>query len=229
VEELVRFVVNYEIGIYLVLGIVFVINLQKYIRAVISKRKATFGLEKEVAQKNITSSITVMALVALFAISNFVLVSVASIQYPGIAQLPTATVDMLTTPEPMLNEAVGGEVEEDAEAAATQTAIAITGCIPGVLEWINPTDDSEVSGSIELTGTVNVPNMGFYKYEYRYQTDSIWTPISAGNVPVMDGPLGGVWNTEEITTGNYSLRLVVSDNANNLLQPCEIQVKVIAP
>lgn len=227
-EELVRFVVNYEMGIYLILGIVFVLNLQKFIRAFISKRKANFGLEKEVAQKNISSSLTFLILVTLFAISNFILVSVASLQYPGIAQLPTATVDMIATQAPMTSEMMEDDMENEG-ASATQTAIVLTGCIPEVLEWKNPTDGTEISGSIELTGTVNVPNMGFYKYEYRYQADSIWTPISAGNTPVIDGPLGGIWNTEEITPGNYYLRLVVSDNANNLLQPCEIQVKVMLP
>jgi hypothetical protein len=228
VEELIRFVVNYEMGIYLILGVVFVINLQKMIRALINKRKATFGLEKEIAQKNLRSSITLLSLVALFGISNFILVSVASIQYPGMEQLPTPTVDMLATKEPVMEDLMPVE-EEDEGASATQTAIAVTGCIPDVLEWKNPTNDAEVSGSVELIGTVNVPNMGFYKYEYRYQPDSIWTPISAGNKPVIDEPLGGVWNTEEITPGNYYLRLVISDNANNLLQPCEIQVKVLAP
>lgn len=227
-EELIRFVVNYEMGIYLILGTIFILNLQKFIRALISKRKATFGLEKEVAQKSITSSVTFLALVTLFGISNFILVSVASIQYPGIAQLPTATVDSVSTPLPSDGDMMEEEMENEG-ASATQTAIALTGCIPEVLEWKNPTEGSEISGSIELAGTVNVPNMGFYKYEYRYQSDTIWTPISAGNTPVVDGPLGGVWNTEEITPGNYYLRLVVSDNANNLLQPCEIQVEVMAP
>ncbi len=226
-EEFIRFVVNYEMGIYLILGVVFIINLLKLIRAIISKRKANFGLEKEVAQKNIRSSATFLTLVALFAISNFLLVSIASIQFPGISQLKTPTVDMLATKDPILEDIIPSE-SEDEGTSATQTAIALTGCIPEILEWKNPTDGAEIEGSIELIGTVNVPNMGFYKYEYRFQTDSMWTPISAGNVPVVDGPLGGVWNTEEIIPGNYYLRLVVSDNANNLLDPCEIQVKVIS-
>jgi len=214
-------------GIYLILGVVFIINLQKLVRALISKRKATFGLEKEVAQKSIRSAITFLSLVGLFAISNFILVSIASIQFPGIAQLSTPTVDMVATDAPLMEDVTTPD-PADEEQSATQTAIALTGCIPEVLEWKNPTDGAEIEGSIELSGTVNVPNMGFYKYEYRYQTDTIWTPISAGNVPVVDGPFGGIWNTEEITPGIYYLRLVVSDNVNNLLEPCEIQVKVLA-
>jgi len=227
VEELIRFVVNYEMGIYLILGIIFIINLQKLVRAIIKNRKAMFGLEKEVARKSIRSSITFLSLIGLFGLSNFILVSIASIQFPGIAQIPTPTVDVSITQEPNMDDMMMGEAE-NGESALTQTAIVLSGCIPEVLEWKNPVDGAEIEGAIELMGTVNVPNMGFYKFEYRFQSDTIWTPISAGNKPVIDNPLGGVWNTEEITPGNYFLRLVVSDNANNLLEPCEIQVKVLS-
>jgi len=103
----------------------------------------------------------------------------------------------------------------------------VTGCIPDQLEWIDPQPGDEISGSIELIGTVNLPNLGFYKYEYRYQGDDIWTPISAGNKSVVEGALGGIWNTKQLQPGNYHLRLVVSDNMNNLVKPCEIEVKVL--
>jgi hypothetical protein len=170
-EELIRFVVNYEVGIYFVLGIVLLINLKRLISAWMSIRKANFGLEREVAQKGIRSAFTFIFLVSVFGLSNFILVSVASIRYPGIAQIATPTIDLI--------------------------------------------------------GTVNLPNLGFYKYEYRYQGDEIWTPISAGNRPVVKEALGGTWNTEQLRPGNYFLRLVVSDNANNLIKPCEIEVKVL--
>lgn len=225
-KELIRFVVNYEMGIYIILGVLFLINLQRLIRSLVKLRKANFGLEKEVAQKGVRSSVTFISLVALFAVANFILVSVASIRFPGIVQLPTPTIDILATPEPDSGEDMGIN-SDDFELSTTQTAIALSGCVPEQLEWINPSDGDEISGAIELIGTVNFSNMGFFKYEYRYQADTIWTPISAGNRPIVDGPLGGVWNTEQLIPGNYFLRLVVSDNANNLLEPCEITVKVI--
>ena len=37
-----------------------------------------------------------------------------------------------------------------------------------------------------------------------------------------------VWIPNSVKPGNYFLRLVVSDNANELLKPCEIEVKVLA-
>ena len=205
-EDIIRFVVNYEVGIYIIVGIVFLINLQRLLSAWASLRKANFGLEKEISQKRIRSSLTFVILMFLFALSNFILVSIASIRYPGISQI----------------------ADEDARIQSqTQTAIAITGCIPEQLEWVDPLNGDELEGSIELIGTVNVPNLGFYKYEYRYQGDEFWIPISAENRPVIEGPLGGIWNTESLQPGNYFLRIVVSDNANNLLKPCQIEVKVL--
>jgi len=225
-EELIRFVVNYEVGIYIVLGIVLLINLRRLLSARISLRKANFGLEREVAQKRIRSAFTFIFLVSLLGLSNFILVSVASIRYPGIAQIATPTIDLLSTQTPYMGEGIDPNSTPQ-ELQQTQTVIALTGCVPDQLEWIDPKAGDEIRGSIDLIGTVNLPNLGFYKYEYRYQGDEIWTPISAGNKPVVEEALGGTWNTKQLQPGNYYLRLVVSDNMNNLVKPCEIEVKVL--
>jgi hypothetical protein len=69
--------------------------------------------------------------------------------------------------------------------------------------------------------------MGFYKYEYRLKGREEWIPIAAGNKVVIESALGGNWNTEQLQPGLYELRIVVSDNQNNLFQPCVIEVKVV--
>ncbi len=223
-EELLRFLANYEVGIYIVIGVVVLIYLKRLIDAIIALGKAQFGLEREVAQKSLRLSITIIALVVLLGVSNFILVSVADVKYPGIARIATPTIDPLATQQPLDQAAITQTPETFFQ---TQTAIALTGCVPGQLEWAQPKSGDEVSGSVELKGTVNPPNLGFYKYEYQKEGDDIWTPISAGNRAIIDGAFGGSWNTEQLEPGNYSLRLVVSDNQNNLLQPCVISVKVI--
>lgn len=220
-EELLRFMATYEMGVYIIFGVVILINLKKLYDGWNGLRKANFGLEKEVAQKKLRSAITIIALFLIFGISNFILVSVASIRFPGIARIATPTIDLVSTQMP---EGVNATPEA---LQLTQTAIALTGCIPGQLEWIDPEEGAEISGSVELKGTVNVPNLGFYKYEYRFQSDETWTPISAGNRPIVEELFAGRWNTGQLQPGNYSLRLVVSDNQNNLLKPCEIEVKVL--
>lgn len=223
-EELLRFLANYEVGIYIVIGVVVLIYLKRLIDALMALGKAQFGLEREVAQKNLRLSITIIALVVLLGVSNFVLVSVADVKYPGIARIATPTIDPLSTQQPLDQASITQTPETFFQ---TQTAIALTGCVPGQLEWVQPKSGDEVSGSVELKGTVNTPNLGFYKYEYQKQGDDVWTPISAGNRAVIEEAFGGRWNTEQLEPGNYSLRLAVSDNQNNLLQPCVISVKVI--
>lgn len=224
--DLLNFIASYEIGAYIIFGLVIIINLKNVFEGIIGLKKANFRLEKEVAQKKLRSSITIISLFLIFGLSIFILVSVASIKFPGISRIATPTVDLLATNVPGNAESsiVQGTLEME---KMTQTAIALTGCIPGQLEWIEPASGDEVSGSVELRGTVNVPNLGFYKYEYKFQSEDIWTPISAGNKPVIEELFGGRWNTEQLQPGNYSLRLVVSDNQNNLLKPCEIEVKVL--
>lgn len=222
-EELLRFVATYEVGIYIVIGVIVLIYLKRLIDAVIALDKAQFGLEREVAQKSLRLSITIISLVVLIGVSNFVLVSVAAVKFPGISRIATPTVDLLITQIP--DSEMTTQTPEFLQQ--TQTAIALTGCIPEQLEWVQPMPGDEVSGSVELHGTVNIANLGFYKYEYQISGDNIWTPISAGNKPVIEEAFGGQWNTEQLEPGNYSLRLVVSDNQNNLLQPCVIEVKVV--
>ncbi|MDP2965439.1 MAG: hypothetical protein Q8N39_05295 [Pelolinea sp.] len=225
-EELLRFMATYEMGVYIIFGVIILINLKKLLDGWTGLRKANFGLEREVAQKKLRSAITIIALFLIFGISNFILVSVASIRYPGIANIATPTIDLVSTPIPSGANSEGVKATPET-LQQTQTAIALTGCIPGQLEWIDPKDGAEVSGSVELKGTVNVPNLGFYKYEYRFQSVETWTPISAGNRPIVEELFAGRWNTGQLQPGNYSLRLVVSDNQNNLLKPCEIEVKVL--
>lgn len=225
-EELLRFLASYEIGVYVIFVAVILFNLKGVIEGFFALRKASFRLEKEMALKKLRSSLTIISLFTLIGISIFILLSVASVRVPGILRIATPTLDVLASPVPV--EGSNPEAEETRQVEMqTQTAIALTGCIPGQLEWIDPAPGVEVSGSVELRGTVNVPNLGFFKYEYRNLADELWTPISAGNRPIIEELFAGRWNTAQLAPGNYALRLVVSDNQNNLLKPCVIEVRVL--
>lgn len=220
-----RFLIKYETWIYILLAIGGLISLRNLASALFARYKAYWGMEKEISDKRIRTALTSVFLLGLLGLAQFVFVSFAVVRLPGLMQVATPTIDPFAAPTLQLPE---GLMDITPEALAqTQTAIAITGCIPEMLEWTFPKSGDSVSGSVELKGTVNVVNLGFYKYEYRQQGVEDWIPIAAGNVPVVDDLLGGNWNTEQLTPGNYELRLVVSDNQNKLLQPCVIQVKVL--
>lgn len=225
-KDLLRFLATYQVGIFVFLGIIASINIYRLLRAWLEKRNAYFGLEREVIHNTIRSSLTFIALMLLLGLTQFMLVSVISIKFPGLVQLSTPTIDLISTPTIPLTE-IAGTIVTPRGYDATQTAIAVTGCVPGQLEWISPKNGDEVNGSIDLKGTVNVTNQGFYKYEYQQVGKEEWIPIAAGSKTIVEDSLGGKWNTNQLTPGNYFLRLTVSDNQNNLLKPCTIQVTVI--
>ncbi len=223
---LLRFLKEFEGGIYLLLLVLVLVMGSRLISAIQEKKKSAFGLEQEVVQKRINSTTAYLAVIALLFIGQVLLVSVASVRYPGMYTLTTPTAGVLPTPTDFFQAMLA--MEETPEGLEqTQTAVAMTGCIPQQIEWKSPTSGDEVTGSVTLSGTINVPNMGFYKYEYRQKGREDWTPIAAGNKVIIEGDLGGSWNTSELEPGLYELRIVVSDNQNNLFEPCVIEVKVV--
>jgi hypothetical protein len=224
-KDLLRFLAEYQNAIFIILAAITAINIFRLLKAWIAKRNAHFGLEREVISTTIRSSITLIALVFLLGLTQFMLISVMTIKFPGLIALSTPTVDLISTPTIPLTEVAGTRVTPQGYDA-TQTAIFVTGCIPDLLEWTFPVMGDELSGTVDLKGTVNIKNQGFYKYEYQQAGNEDWIPIAAGNKIIIKDALGGKWNTSQLTPGNYYLRLVVSDNQNNLLKPCTIQVKV---
>lgn len=113
-------------------------------------------------------------------------------------------------------------------AETTPTAVLTSmpeGCTPGQIEWSFPKAGDQVSATVELKGTINVPNLGFYKYEYAKSGEEIWNTIAAGKQPKVDGQIG-FWNTSLLEPGDYLLRLVVADNENNLFPACKIPVRI---
>jgi hypothetical protein len=74
---------------------------------------------------------------------------------------------------------------------------------------------------------VDIPNFGFYTYEIARPGESIWLPIQVGREIKQEAVLG-TWDTSALTPGEYLLRLVVTDNQGNALEPCVIGVMVLA-
>jgi hypothetical protein len=91
-----------------------------------------------------------------------------------------------------------------------------------------PEPGEQVSGIVELTGTVNVENFGFYKYEVSPANTDNWFTISARTEVVTNGDLG-TWDSSALTTGDYQLRIIVVDNIGQELPPCVIPVRVVPP
>jgi hypothetical protein len=101
----------------------------------------------------------------------------------------------------------------------------MSGCVPDQIMITAPEPGEPVSGTVKITGTANVPNFGFFKYEVAPMGSQNWATISAKRDPVINGEIGD-WNTSSLANGFYFLRLVITDNVGVALEPCVIAVRV---
>lgn len=97
------------------------------------------------------------------------------------------------------------------------------------MEISEPKHGDEISGVVELIGSVNTPNYGSYKYEYStLGQEPNWQTIAAGSGVRIESSLG-FWYTTNLVPGDYLLRLTALDNQGEQTAACVIMVKVIAP
>lgn len=212
--------------IYIVLALWGLFVARAMFRAWIEWRNAVYGLEREFAMRRLLRS-TVFSLLALGLIfMEFFVATFVAPSLPGTDVLPTPTLNLLVTPAVTL-----------APEAATQAALnpatasapsGMSGCDPAQIMLTAPQPGASVSGIIELTGTANIPNFAFYKYEVSPMGTNIWATISAGDQPVTKAKLGD-WDTTTLANGDYFLQLVLIDNAGKTLDPCVIAVQVNNP
>jgi hypothetical protein len=226
-EDALRFVREYEIFIYIVLGVVAAWYLRKFALAWRDLREAAFGLERETAQARLNWSASVLVFVLILAAVEFALVSYVAPTVPGAVPLYTPTLDLLATPTITLdpNATPGAATPTPGPTIPPESA----NCVPGQIEITYPESGSSVRGVIEIEGSANISNFGFYKYETAPLNDpETWLTIQAGN-EIVEGGVLGPWDTARLTPGDYYLRLVVTDNAGQALPPCVVQVRVELP
>ena len=225
-EEAISFFRAFELWIYLLLGLGGLYYLRKFILAWQELQGASFGLERESAQSRLNQSASALVLLLTMAVVEFVLVSFIAPAMPGVAPLPTPTLNLLASATITLPAAIPQPL---GTAAATPVLIpelpSGSGCVPGQIEVTMPQAGEEVSGVVPVVGTANIPNFGFYKFEIKRPSETIWLTIQAGNTPVQGGKLGD-WDTTRLSPGEYQLGLVVVDNQAQASQPCVIQVRV---
>lgn len=228
-DEILRFLEEYEAWIYVFSGALLIVFLQKMLSAWSDLRNAIFGLEREMANRRFISAMTVIILIILFTGTEFILVSFIAPGLPDNKPLPTPTISMDAAPVQTLNDGDGTQVAPTMEDAVQSTPnVSAEGCVPGIIEWQSPTEGREINGQVTLEGTVNPENFGFYKYEYSQAGSENWITIAAGNEKHVEGELG-VWNTDDLPQGDYLIRLVVIDNQNQPYPACVQPVTITTP
>jgi len=213
--------------IFALLALGLIIGLRQVARARTEEHGSVFGLEREIAQRHMRQALATLTVVTFLALAEFALVVFLVPNIPGLTQLPTPTINPLMTPTgtfPLEFMETLGVVTPGGPTPTIQAA----GCIPGQIDITSPKPGDTVKGSIQLVGTANIPNFGFYKYEFAPLGSDNWNAIVAYNKVVQDSKLG-TWDTSAITPGDYQLRLVVSDNQGINFPACVIPVRIIAP
>lgn len=222
--EALLFLEEYQGWIYLVLGLAALAYLRWTWRWYRSRRDTIFSLEREQATERLTRSATLLGLALALIAATFIATTVLGPSMPA-SERPTAlpTVSLLAT------VAFGQPGEE---ALVTSTPLPVTevdsaGCANPLATILTPVTGESLTGAVEITGTADIPNFAFYKYEYISLTPgAVWRAIGAETGPTQDDLLG-TWDTTLVLPGEYALRLVVTDTAGNAPQPCVILVRVL--
>jgi hypothetical protein len=215
-----RTLANYEPLIYIVLAIGILFALRRMWRSWREWRDSVYGLEREFALRRLVQASGLALLVLVLVFTEFFIATFIAPSLPASDIMATPTLNLLVTPEGTL--------------APGTTALAVTqpvpsgmsGCVPDKIMITSPKPSDNVSGTIKITGTADVPNFGFYKYEVTPMGSQNWATIAANRTQVRDGDLGE-WNTAAVTNGDYFLRLVITDNVGATLEPCVIAVRVL--
>lgn len=227
VEQAVRYFREYENWIYFILGVIAVYGLIKFIRSWGELRQAAFGMEQDSAQGRLNQAATLLFLLLTMAVLEFSVVNFIAPTMPGANPLPSPTLDFLATPTTTPPPGVLEGLDTGEGIQPTLTPLPGQGCTSDQVMILEPEDGASVSGVVEVRGTADIPNFGFYKYEIARPGETIWLSINAGEQPVQDGVLGE-WVTNVLPPGDYSLRLVVADNQGKFMPACIIQVRVFA-
>jgi hypothetical protein len=219
-----RFLGTHEVLIYIVLAIGAMFALRWLWRSWGEWRHAVYSLEREFALRRIGQAMASLTLILVLFCSELITASFIVPNLPASFFVPTATPDLLATPTGTIS-------------AELATAIALTprptsgsdgeqGCVADQVYISSPKSGGEVRGTVDIRGTANMPEFGFYKYEVAPVGSDAWATISAGANRVVDGSLGQ-WDTTAFSPGDYQLRLVVTDNQGRSLLACVIQVRIV--
>jgi len=215
---------TYEPLIYISLAIFGLFVFRRMWGAWREWRDSVYTLEREYALWNLGRATAVGFLVLGLFFVEFYIATFIAPSLPASDLLTTPTLDLLASPQATLPLA---DSTQAAIALATQPVQnGMSGCVADKIIITSPKSGEDVSAVVDLIGTADIPNFGFYKYEVAPAGTEDWATISADREPKKDALLGK-WNTLSRGNGDYFLRLVITDNVGNTLEPCVISVRIL--
>lgn len=222
-DALLRFLKTYEPIFYLLLGVVFLLNLQRFLESWRTLQGAVFGLERQVAQQRLRQAFGLMALAVLLSLSIFAFTTFARPELvltataaPGAEAATEATTPTAELPTPTPTRLPPPELDTG-------------GCVEGQVFITAPKNGAIVGGKVDIEGTANIPNFGFYKVEFAPANEALFLTIAVRRAPLTEGTLVSAWDTTRLPEGDYILQLVVTDNEGNALPPCRVRIHIVPP
>lgn len=219
-QALFRFIENYQILFYLLAAMAGLYSLRRLSQVWREWRAAYFGLEREVSLRKLAQAVAFLVAALIFA-CGVAFISVFVV--PGLpASARVSEADLLAASASPLTGAASLDISTPAAPSADRDS---QGCVARQLEIASPEPGAEIGGPLKLIGTVDLPNLGFYKYEVARQGSDLWSTIAAGNQAVVNDELGN-FNPTVLTPGDYSLRIVALDNAAQVIGICVIPIRI---
>jgi hypothetical protein len=219
-----QFLGTYEVLIYIVLAIGGIFTLRWLWWSWSEWRQAVYSLEKEFALRRLGRAIASLTLILVLFCGELMTASFIIPSLPASFFIATPTLDLLATPTGTISAELATQIA--LTPRPVPTILGGEGCLPESLQISSPRPGTEISGIVEIQGTADIPNFGFYKYEVAPLNSDTWATISAGREVVVNNLLGE-WDTTALTPGDYQLRLVVTDNQGQSLSPCIIPIRVV--
>ncbi len=221
---LYRFLGTHEVLIYILLAIGGLFGLRWLWRSWREWRQAVYSLEREFALRRMGQAMATLTLILVLFCGELVTASFIVPSLPASFFVATATPDVLATPTGTISAELATEIALTPRPSGS--GAETRGCVADQVNISSPASGGELRGTVDIQGTVNVPEFGFYKYEVAPVGSDAWATISAGRDAVINGSLGQ-WDTSALSPGDYQLRLVVTDNQGRALPPCVIQVRIV--
>lgn len=103
-------------------------------------------------------------------------------------------------------------IDNCGNAASATHAIAIDNTPPTAI-ITSPISCTSVDGSIEIYGTADDAHLFRWALQYTGGEEHAWVTFAQDNVPVINGLLG-IWDTSTLPACGYTLRLIVTDEAD---------------
>ncbi len=221
-----KFFSDYSVVVFLLLLVGGIFAVRGLGRARAEKTEAVFILENELAQRHLRQSTAILVTVLLLVLSEFVVVVFLTPILPELTLNSQSDGQLSVIP----THTIPAEIMQtlNASTPAATSTVTISGCIPAQIMLTFPAPGQEVSGKITLIGSADIPNFGFYKYEFSPIGMEIWSTIQAGRDVIQNDDLG-IWDTSELTPGDYLLRLVITDNQGDVLPACVVPIRIKAP